>query len=101
MTYFQCKHSCKTHLTDSHSCHTYEDQATQTEDEDDNDPDLRDVAILPYGERPLLNFWRVFQYLDLSSLVVPYLDSKWLKVTQTKKTTDSLVLARLIYESLT
>jgi len=36
-------------INDTQSCHTYEDQATQTEDEDDQDPDLHDVALLPYG----------------------------------------------------
>ena len=36
-------------MADTQSCHTYEDQATQTEDEDDNDQDLTDVAVLPYG----------------------------------------------------
>jgi hypothetical protein len=38
-------------MADTHSCHTYEDQATQTEDEDEAeaDQDLRDVALLPYG----------------------------------------------------
>ncbi len=40
---------CK-HVNDTQSCHTYEDQATQTEDEDDQDPDLQDVALLPYGK---------------------------------------------------
>ena len=54
-------------MTDSHSCHTYEDQATQTEDEDDNDPDLRDVALLPYGENTS-RFGEFYSSFDGNSL---------------------------------
>jgi len=34
---------------DTQSYLTYEDQATQTEDEDDQDPDLHDLIFLLYG----------------------------------------------------